>query len=120
MNFIPFVRPASEDEHKQIAATADLTPTSSVWVWPNEGKDSDMAVLRQCLEVDPMYFAETSGSPRRGMFAWVIMNMLRVQGIKEIYFNVDAEGQEAYVALLEKMGAKRTTDKPQFRFKLEL
>lgn len=79
-----------------------------------------MAVLRQCPEIDPMYFAETSGSARRATFAWALMNMLKVSGTREIYFNVDAEGQEAYIALLEKMGAKCVSPVPQKRFKLEL
>lgn len=67
-----------------------------------------------------MYFGETSGTARRATFAWALMNMLRVSGTKEIYFNVDHEGQEIYISLLEKMGAKCVSPVPQRRFKLEL
>jgi hypothetical protein len=120
MNFTPFVRPATPEELEPIKAQSDLTASSVVWAWPNGDKAPDLAVIRQCLEVDPMWFSDDSGHSRRGMFAWAILNLLKAQGTREIYFNVDTEGQEPYVALLEKIGAKRTTNKPQFRFKLEL
>ena len=120
MNFISLVRPASSEEVEQVKPTADLTPTSAIWAWPDGDKPSDLAVIRQCMEIDPVYFAPQSGNSRKAMFFWVLLNMLKSQGSKEIYFNVDASGDESYISLLERMGAKRVSPEPQIRFKLEL
>jgi hypothetical protein len=117
---IPAIRLATEEELKPIADKSDLGPNTVVWAWPNDGKDSDLAVIRSCVELDPMWFAKTSGLQRKALFFWALLNMVKVTGTKEIYFDVDVDGSEEYISILEKMGAKRTTDKPQFRFKLGL
>lgn len=117
---IPFIRPASEEEVEKIKPTADLTASSAVWSWPSDKGDSDIAVLRQCMEIDPVNFGASAGKQRKHMFFWALCNMLKATGAREIYFNIDAEGSEDYTAVLEKMGATKTTIKPQFRFKLAL
>jgi len=116
---IPFIRPATKEEVEPILTKADLTPTSSVWAWPNK-ELVDLAVIRQCVEVDPVIFAENSGNQRKAMFFWGLLNMLKATGTNEVYFDVDAENNEAYIEILEKMGAKKTTEKPQYRFKMGL
>lgn len=117
---IPAVRLATPEEVEKIRETSDLTNATSVWVWPNEGKDSDMAVVRNCLEIDPMHFGKDSGHQRKALWGWTLFNMLRSNGVKEIYFNIDAEGMEDFTSILEKMGASRTTAKPQYRFRMNL
>ena len=117
---IPGIRLATQEEVDKIASKSDLTPTSRVWTWPNEKGDPDLAVIRQCTEVDPIFFGETSGNQRKVLFSWGIFNVLRAMGLTEIYCQVDAEGFEDYIAILEKMGAEKTTTKPQFRFKIPL
>lgn len=117
---IPGIRLATQEEVEKIKDKADLTPTSAVWTWPNEKGEPDIGVIRQCWEVDPVIFGATSGAQRKALFFWALTNMMRVVGPKEIYFDVDAEGTEDYVAILEKMGAEKTTLKPQYRFKLPL
>lgn len=117
---IPFIRKAAKEEVEPIKDKADLTAATEVWVWPNDKSEPDVAVIRQCVELDPVFFAPTSGNSRKAFFAWGLLNMLKATGVGEVYFNVDAEGTEDYVAILEKMGAVKTTAKPQFRFKLGL
>ena len=117
---IPGIRLATPEEVEKIASSADLTPTSAVWAWPNPKGDTDVAVFRQCTEIDPMFFAETSGSQRRVLFIWALLNMARANGVREVYCDVDAEGFEDYIETLKKMGAEQTTLKPQFRFKMVL
>ena len=109
------IRRATEEEVKQIIDKSDLTSTSDVWVW-----DNDKAVTRLALEIDPVHFAPTSGSQRKALFFWGLLNMTRVTGAREIYFNIDAEGTEDYQNILEKMGAQKTTTAPQYRYKLVL
>lgn len=109
------IRRATEEEVKPIADTSDLTPSTTVWAW-----DDDKAVIRTSWEVDPVHFASTSGKQRKALFFWGLMNMLRASGATELYFNIDAENTEDYQAVLEKMGAQKTTTKPQFRYKMTL
>lgn len=117
---IPFIRPGTPEEVEEIRSKSDLTATSAVWSWPNEKSSPDIAVIRQCLEIDPVHFSASSSPHRKAFFFWGLCNMLKATGTREIYFNIDAEGSEEYSAVLEKMGAHRTTDKPQLRFKLEV
>lgn len=115
---IPGIRLATQEEVDKIKDRADLTPASAVWTWPKDNGEPDMAVIRACTEIDPMFFSPTSNNQRKVMFAWGIFNVLRAMNTREVYFDVDAEGMEDYISLLEKMGAEKTTTKPQFRFKL--
>jgi hypothetical protein len=114
---IPFIRVATEAEVESIKSKADLTSATRVWAWPSK-ESVDIAVIRQCTEIDPMFFAESSNASRKAFFAWGLMNMLRAQGVSEVYFDIDAEGSESFIQLMENMGAEKTTAKPQFRFKM--
>jgi len=117
---IPFIRVATKEEVEPIQEKADLTPSTQVWAWLNDKGEPDLAVIRNCMEVDPVFFAKTSGNSRKAFFFWGICNMIKAGGASEIYFDVDAEGSQEYIAILEKMGAVKTTEKPQYRFKLGL
>lgn len=117
---IPLLRTATAEELTQLAPTSDLTGTSSVWVWPNGDKPPDSAVIRECTEIDPIHFGPESSAHRKALFGWVMFNMLKLAGKREVYFDVNATGQEDWIAILEKMGAQKTTAEPQYRFKLEL
>jgi hypothetical protein len=117
---LPYIRPATEEEVKPIAEGADLTGSTAVWAWPNEKGVCDLAVLRNCMEIDPVHFFGSQSTQRKMLFFWAACNMLKASGTREVYFNVDAEGSEEYVQFLEKLGASRLNAKPQFRFKLAL
>lgn len=117
---IPGIRLATQEEVDKIASQADLTPTSVVWSWPNDKGETDTAVIRQCTEVDPVIFAATSGKQRKALYFWVITNMARVMGLREIYFQLDADASKEYVDFIKKLGAEATTTKPQIRYKLVL
>lgn len=117
---IPFIRPATEEEVEPIKEGSDLTGSTSVWAWPNDKGATDLAVIRQALEIDPVHFAETSGNQRKLMLFWAVCNMLKASGTREVYFNINSEGTEDYQAILEKMGASKLNAKPQYRYKLAL
>lgn len=114
-----FFRAATPEEVQTIQDKADLTLTSVVWALPS--KDiADVGVVRNCIELDPVFFAPTSGNSRKAMFFWGIANMLKATGAREIYFNIDADAPEEYKSVLTKLGAVSTTAKPQLRYKLVL
>lgn len=109
------IKLATQEQVKEIEAKSDLGPTTQVWAW-----DRDLAVFRVAPEIDPVHFAPTSGSQRKALFFWGLCNMLRAAGHPAVYFDIDAENTEDYQAVLEKMGAVKTTNRPQFRYKMGL
>lgn len=117
---IQLIRSASSEEIESIRDHADLTSTSSVWSWPSEKGQPDIGVIRHCTELDPVFFGETSGNQRKALFFWAVSCMLKATGIRELYFNIDADAPEEYKSILAKLGAQPTTSKPQIRYKLHL
>lgn len=63
-----------------------------------------------------MFFHEESNVLRRRMFIFGIETALRLQGVKEIYFNVPVK-DEAYIKVLDTFGATPTSKEPELRFK---
>lgn len=117
---IPLIRTATPEEIEEIKSKSDLTPTSTVWAWPNERGSADLGVIRSCTELDPVFFSPESGSQRKALFFWAASNIIKAMGSHEIYFNIDADAPEEYKNVLNKLGAEPTTSKPQIRYKLSL
>lgn len=106
------IRYATPEEVDAIAANSDITPSTTVVSYGGK----DLAVIRQCTEIDPMYFHADSKTVRRLMFAMNLETVLRLQGVREIYFNVPAHDKE-YMKVLETWGAEPTSKEPEIRFK---
>lgn len=106
------IRLATPEEVEGIASNSDLTSASSVITFGGK----DFAVLRQCMEIDPMHFAEDSTTQRRLIFAMNLETMLRLNNVKEIYFNVPVSDTK-YIKVLETWGATPTSKEPELRFK---
>lgn len=106
------IRYATPEEVEAIASTSDLTSGSQVITYGGK----DLAVIRQCVEIDPMHFHPDSRTMRRLQFAQNLETWLRLQGVKEIYFNVPV-ADEAYIKVLETWGATPTSKEPELRFK---
>jgi len=109
---LDIIRKATLEEVEVFASHADLTPTSDVLTFGGK----DFAVIRNCTEIDPMFFAEDSGTQRRMLFAMNLESILRFQGVREIYFNVPVR-DEKYIKVLETWGASPTSLEPELRFK---
>jgi hypothetical protein len=106
------IRVATPEEVEKIAPTSDLS--SIVNVVTMGGKD--FAVIRNCIEIDPMKFAPESTTQRRLIFAMNLETVMRLNGVKEIYFNVPVS-DEKYIKVLETWGAEPTSREPELRFK---
>jgi hypothetical protein len=112
------VRLATAEEVEAIKERANLTPTSTVYAL-GSGEKLDLAVIRQVVELDPVFFHENSSTERRKLFIWGLENGLRMMGIPEYYFNVHAD-QERWRAIVEKDGAELTSLAPEVRYKKRL
>lgn len=106
------IRYATEEEIQKIAAKADLTPTSKVLTYGGK----DFAVLRTCTEIDPMFYAPESGTHRRIIFAMNLETTLRLNGVREYYYNVPVH-DEKYMRIVQQLGAVPTSREPELRFK---
>ena len=105
------IRSATIEEIKTIEDEADLTGQSGVLRFGN-----DMAVIRSCTEIDPVFFDSESSYSRKLMFIWGIENILRANGLTEYYFNISPE-DKAWKQTVEKYGAKPQSLQPEIRYK---
>ena len=105
------IRSATPEEIKAIEDKSDLTAESGVLRFGN-----DMAVVRRCTELDPVFFDPKSSYSRKLMFIWGIENILRANGLTEYYFNISTE-DKAWKQTVEKYGAKPQSLQPEIRYK---
>ena len=110
------IRLATEQEINKIKDTADITLSSRIIAMDNPKGEADIAVIRQCVEVDPVYFSDASATNRRAMFLWGIENILRFQGSPEYYFNISPD-DESWKKIVEHWGAREIFNTPQQRYK---
>lgn len=106
------IRKATIEEIEKFADRADITPQSDVLTFGGK----DFAVIRNCTEIDPMFFSDTSNTQRKLIFGMNLESILRFQGVQEIYFNVPV-ADEKYIKVLETWGATPTSREPELRFK---
>lgn len=106
------IRVATSEEIEKIAEKSDLSTATSVVTFGGK----DFAVLRNCFELDPIFFAEDSTDRRKMLFTMNLETALRLQGIKEIYFNVQVSN-EAFRKVVETSGATPTSLEPEIRYK---
>lgn len=115
------IRLATSEEIETFKEGSDLTPTSTLVVFPNEGKTPDVAVLRHVVEIDPVRFNPDSGLQRKQFFIFNLETALRLMGTKEYYFNVLADEENAqWRAIIEKRGAEQVSVAPELRYKKRL
>src|SRR5579862_1382289 len=84
------IKLATQEQIERIKDTADFVPTSQVLAM-----GEDLAVVKQVVEVDPVYFNEQSSTQRRLLFVWGIENWLRLVGTPVYYFNTSASDEAA-------------------------
>lgn len=107
------IRLASQAEVEAIREGSDLTPQCTVLQWPIEKPMT--AVLRNCMELDPIYYGENTTN-RKAMFAWGLENIMRSMGMQRYYFNISVD-DEAYQHVVKTWGAEQVSHGPEFRFR---
>jgi hypothetical protein len=109
---LDIIRLATEEEIEKIKDKSDLSFATSVVTYGGK----DFAVLRNCFELDPVIFAEDTADKRKALFLMNLETSLRLQGVKEIYFNISAD-DEAWLKIAAHWGAEPTSPTPEIRFK---
>lgn len=106
------IRFATPEEFAAIIPVSDITEGSSVVTFGNK----DFAVFRNCFELDPVIFDPTTGNKRKMLFLMNMETALRLQGLKEIYFDIPADDPE-YIEVMKNWGAIQKSVVPHVRFK---
>ena len=109
------VRLATPEEIDSIKDYSDLTSASSVITFGGK----DFAVYRMAPELDPVIFAPDTTDKRKLLFLMNIETALRLQGMREVYFNIHADDED-WIKVAEHWGAKPTSTQPELRFKKAL
>lgn len=109
------VRAATKEEVDVIAEKSDLTTATSVITFGGK----DFAVFRTAPELDPVIFAPETTDKRKLLFLMNLETALRLQGFKEVYFNIHAD-DEAWISVAKNWGAEPTSTQPEIRFKKAL
>ncbi len=106
------VRLATQEEIEPIQEKCDLSNATCVVTFGGK----DFAVFRQAPELDPVIFAEDTTDKRKLLFLMNLETALRLQGFKQIYFNVRAD-DERWLSVVKNWGAEPTSPQPEIRFK---
>lgn len=109
------LRLATPEEIESIKATSDLDVGCNVVALDTQ-QGVAKAVIRPCVEVDPMYFPEGMSNKLKMFFGRDIETHLEAKGITHYYFNI-ATDQEDWQKIVETWGAQRVSSEPEFRYK---
>lgn len=109
------IRLATIDEVESIRLKADLAPASTVVAFERKDGPSDLAVIRQVTELDPLICAEQTDGRRKALFVWALENAMRVMGLPAYYFNV-AASDASWNKIVQEWGAERTSPSEEFRY----
>ena len=110
------IRLATKDEVDRIRDRADLLPGSTQILALDAEKGSpDVAVIRQCFEINPIIYGEHTNDIRRARFLWALEERLLGAGVDRYYFQLDASN-EPYMEVAKNWGAEQVSPHPEFRF----
>jgi len=109
---LDIIRHATEEEIEQIKDRSDLTNATSVVTFGGK----DFAVYRLAPELDPVIFAPDTTDKRKLLFLMNLETTLRLQGVKEIYFNIKADDKVTH-DVMKHWGAVEQSPTPEIRFK---
>jgi len=114
------IRFATPEEVESIREGADLQPGCVVLAFENAatGK-ADIAVIRQCIEIDPVVFDEATGARRMAHFMWALAQHLRLTQAPSFYFQTSVTN-EKWQQVAKTFGAQQISPEPEFRFKVDL
>lgn len=107
------IKLATPEQVEQIKENSNLTATCRVLAMGDQ-----IAVWRNCHEIDPLH--PNGASPgQMYKFMWGIENILLGAGVTEYFFNTPADDTH-YTQILDRLGAKRLSKQPDYRWRVDL
>ena len=109
------IRLASPEEVEKIRDNSDLMPGHTA-VYALDGPNGpDLAVVRNCVEVNPVHYAEGTSDMRRVRFMWGLEERLLGAGVDRYYSQFDSS-KEDYLKVMEHYGFERVSPVPEYRY----
>lgn len=109
------LRLATAEEISSIKDRSDLMPGhTQIFVLDAEQGTPDIAVVRNCIEVDPVIYGERTNDLRRSRFLWSLEERLLGAGVDRFYFQLDASN-EHYIKVAKSWGAEQVSPHPEVR-----
>jgi hypothetical protein len=110
------IRMATVEEVDGIRDRADLIPDNT-WVLAMDAERGtpDLAVVKRCVEVNPVIYGTETNDIRRARFLYALEERLLTVGADRYYFQVDAT-KEDYIKTVKHWGAEQISPLPEFRF----
>lgn len=112
---IKHIRQATEEEINKIRDSSDLMPGhTQVFALDSDAGGADIAVVRNCVEVNPVIYAEGTNDVRRARFLYALEERLLGAGIDRYYFQLKAD-DEHYIKVVKSWGAEQVSPHPELR-----
>lgn len=109
------LRIATPEEVEAIRDKSDLLPEhTQILAWDNARGGADIAVIRNCFEVNPVIYAEGTNDVRRAKFLFALEERLLGAGVDRYYFELDASNSH-YIKVAENFGAQQVSPHPEIR-----
>lgn len=110
------IRIATEAEINSIRDKSDLLPDhTQILAWDNDRGGADLAVIRNCFELNPVIYAEGTNDVRRAKFLFAIEERLLGAGVDRYYFQIDAANAH-YRKVAEHWGGQEVSPQPEIRY----
>jgi hypothetical protein len=114
------LRLATEEEINAIREKSDLLPQhTTVLALDADSGTPDIAVVRNCWEVNPVIYGSATNDHRRARFLWALEERLLGGGIDRYYFQLDASN-EHYIKVAKSWGAEQVSPHPELRMLKEI
>src|SRR6266478_748146 len=109
------IRLATEEEVNAIRDKSDLMPGhTQVFALDAEQGTPDIAVVRNCFEINPVIYGNGTNDIRRAKFLWALEERLLGAGVDRYYTQIPAE-DEHYLKVALHWGAERVSPTPEIR-----
>ena len=109
-------RLATAEEVEAIKDKADLLPGhTQVLALDAEKGTPDLAVVRQCVELNPVIYGSETTDARRARFLYGLEERFLGAGVDRYYFQIDAS-QAEYIKTIKHWGAEQVSPQPELRF----
>lgn len=109
------IRLATEAEIDSIRDKSDILPGhTQVLALDNKEGGADLAVVRNCVELNPVVYADGTNDLRRARFLYALEERFLGAGVDRYYFQLDAADAH-YIKVAKSWGAQQVSPHPEFR-----
>lgn len=109
------IRLATQEEVEKIRGESDLGQIYTVFARENRSGDTNLAVLKQVVELDPVHYAESSSVLEKTRFVFDLEERMLGAGVQHYYFNIAAE-DAGWQKVVKEWGAVQQSHGPELRF----